>query len=334
MNPKLHHDAVADLPLAAARAELLEEIMSTPVHDRPAAVTQPPRHRRWLVPLAAAAAVAALLVVPTYLLSGEDDAREVPTPASAPPAATAHDWVVLQAEGWTATYVSDAGGEREVQYDNGDATLQVNLREAEARDTYIEDRRGIDHPKVDPGAPVRLLGREGLMWHYSRTDHTTIGEVEGEHYPEVRGSGMDEAAYVGLLDRLSWTDDAAFEASLPADFVTGGERESTISSMLGGVAMPRGFEVPPTDEKDPYQLGAHVAGSVACAWLDIFAEAKASGDEEAMQRAAAALGDSRGWDVLHEMNTEGDYPEVLWEYADEVGAGRVPQGYRQGLGCP
>ena len=38
--------------------------------------------------------------------------------------------------------------------------------------------------------------------------------------------------------------------------------------------------------------------------------------------------------MLREMDAEGDYPEVVWEYAAEVQAGRVPEGYRDGLGCP
>jgi hypothetical protein len=33
------------------------------------------------------------------------------------------------------------------------------------------------------------------------------------------------------------------------------------------------------------------------------------------------------------MNADGDYPEVVWQYADEVGAGQVPEGFREGLGC-
>jgi hypothetical protein len=33
------------------------------------------------------------------------------------------------------------------------------------------------------------------------------------------------------------------------------------------------------------------------------------------------------------MDERGDYPEVLWEYADQVAAGQVPDGYQGGLGC-
>jgi hypothetical protein len=33
------------------------------------------------------------------------------------------------------------------------------------------------------------------------------------------------------------------------------------------------------------------------------------------------------------MDAEGDYPEVVWEMADQVAAGTVPREYEQGLGC-
>ena len=63
-------EAVAALPLAQGRAELLEEIMSTPSADTPTATapTRPdrPSPRRWAVPLAAAAAVAALAAAPLW----------------------------------------------------------------------------------------------------------------------------------------------------------------------------------------------------------------------------------------------------------------------------
>lgn len=345
MNPRLHDDAVADLPLATARAELLEEIMSTPVLDRPRPDAGTPGRRRWLVPVAAAATVAGLLVVPSYLLTRGHEPSETGAPASsssaspsptspAPAVPASRDWVVLEADGWTVTYVADSYGQREVQYDKGGASLAVHLRPARTHTGYVEDRRRIGAPEVDPGTPVRLLGTDALMWSYSATDHTTIGTVTGRMFPEVRGDGMDRSAYLELLDELAWTDEAGFEATLPEEFVTTSEQDAEVAAMMGGIAVPAGFEMPDFDEKDPYQLGARVSGAVACAWLDIFAAAKERGDEEDMRRAAGALADSRQWEVLHEMNAEGDYPEVIWEYADEVQAGRVPEGYQGGLGCP
>jgi hypothetical protein len=64
-----------------------------------------------------------------------------------------------------------------------------------------------------------------------------------------------------------------------------------------------------------------------------FAQAKDAGSESRMAAAVAALQTSKHWPILLEMDERGDYAEVLWQYADEVPAGSVPEGYRQGLGC-
>jgi hypothetical protein len=66
---------------------------------------------------------------------------------------------------------------------------------------------------------------------------------------------------------------------------------------------------------------------VACGWLATWADAKAAGDDARVRRAVVALGSSRNWPILREMEAEGDYPEVLWQYADAVaGDGTVVGG--------
>ena len=104
--------------------------------------------------------------------------------------------------------------------------------------------------------------------------------------------------------------------------------------MLRGVPLPPGFDAPAGEAttRDRYQLGAKVAGAVACAWIE-------RGGEEARR----ALASAKTWPILHEMNAEGDYPEVLWQYADafqkggDVPAGKpgvtVKNSYRDALGC-
>ena len=327
--PRLTDQAVSELPLSAARAELLEEIMATSLAERPTAPHdgEQRRSRRWVAVVAAAAAAAVLVAVPSWLLSRDEPA----TVFAGPPA---HDWVSLDAPGWTVTYVSDPGdGESEVEWAKGGATLSVHLRDAESRASYVEDRQRIDAPDVDRGDPVELLGSPARMWRYSADDHTTIGSVEGEVFPEVRGEGMAEAAYVALLGRLAWTDQAAFEAALPEEFVTAGEADATITAMLRGVRLAPGAAVPTSDERDPYQLGADVARQVMCPWIATFVEAREAGDERAAREVQKVVGTSRDWAFLDAMNAEGDYPEVVWEMSDDVVAGRVPPEYEQGLGC-
>ena len=87
--------------------------------------------------------------------------------------------------------------------------------------------------------------------------------------------------------------------------------------------------------RDRYQLGAKVAGAIVCGWIERWL----AGDRE----AAKALATSREWPLLRQMDAEGDYPEVVWQYADAInGTGEVPGGmkglsveatYKDAFGC-
>ncbi len=79
-----------------------------------------------------------------------------------------------------------------------------------------------------------------------------------------------------------------------------------------------------SEEQDPYHLGADIAGQYACAWISEFADAKSAGDQARADEAARVMGTSRQWPVLQEMNADGDYSEVVWDYADTIAAGQVP----------
>jgi hypothetical protein len=58
--------------------------------------------------------------------------------------------------------------------------------------------------------------------------------------------------------------------------------------------------------------------------------------------AVDALQSSKNWAILHEMDAEGDNPEVVWKYADGIAGdgtvvgGRVltvEEAYQKALGC-
>ncbi len=88
-----------------------------------------------------------------------------------------------------------------------------------------------------------------------------------------------------------------------------------------------------SEQQDPYQLGAAVAGAYACAWLEAYENADDPRPAARAAEAARVLGTARDWPVLNDMNESGDYPEVLWQLADTVQSGEVPEWYREGLGC-
>ncbi len=117
--------------------------------------------------------------------------------------------------------------------------------------------------------------------------------------------------------------------------------------MLADMPLPDGFDAGPLKSgngaRDRYQLGAQVAGAVACAWIDRWIAARRTGDASGVRRAVAAMVSSHEWPILREMDAEGRYPEVLWGLADAMAENRgvmagklltVEESYRSSLGCP
>ena len=186
-----------------------------------------------------------------------------------------------------------------------------------------------------------MLGRPALMWAYSSTDHTAIREVQNGRWLEIRADGVDQAGYLALLGDLRVVSSAEFDASLPDDFVTTAERPEAAQAILDDIKAVSGADLPPGvfvsfaegDAEDRYQFGAEVAGAYACAWLEAFDNATTHDQTDQAAEAARVLGTSPQWPILKQMDADGDYPEVVWEYADQATAGKVPEGYREGLGC-
>lgn len=335
--PKLTDEAVAALPIHDGRVELLEEIMTSPVIDR---VTEPtaPRGRRtprWVAAVGAAAAVATVAAVPIWISQRGDEPTE-----NAPFSTIVEDIgerALLTTPGWTVDNVNESKYGGEIGYSNGDKSLQITWYPADQYDSYVTDRQHISDPvAVDPGEAVEVLGSSARLWAYTSHDHAVILPPGDTWFLEVRGDGMDKQAFLEILGDLRSVDRAGLEAALPERFVTTQERSAAIAEILDAIGtLPPGLtagEVKST-EPDLYHLGADVAGTVACGWIAEFASAKNAGSEPRMAAANHALQGSRDWPILLEMNDRGDFPEVVWEYADEVAAGRVPEGYRQGLGC-
>lgn len=345
MNAKLTDDAVADLPLHLGRAELLEEIMSTPViTDRPVR-TEPPRRRTtWVVPVAAAAAVLALVAASAWLVGSRgpgagDSAGDRGTGVAAAPAPGAYR-AVLDAPGWTVDNVYAERDSGELSYSRGDRSFEITWYAADAYDSYVEDRRHIVEPPAD-GEPIQVLGLGAQLWAYNATDHAAIREVDDGHWLELRGQGMSKAAYLSLLTQLRLVDQPGFESAMPGSFIDGSERTAAVDEILDGIGdfasplLPSGVARSSitADQNDPYQLGVEVAGAVACAWLDEYADATRTGADRRAQRAAGILTTTQDWPVLKQMDARGDYPEVLWGLADQVAAGQLPDWYADGLGC-
>jgi hypothetical protein len=336
--PKLTDDAISTLPLEAGRAELLEEIMTTVAPDRQTAEpvsSSASRRTRWVAPLAAAAVVAGLAGGTLWWQQhrpATDDTSQ--TAALGLPKGQA---VVLDAPGWEV----DALGGDGIVFRKGDANLEVTAYDATSYDSYVTDREHITEQRV-PGQPIQVLGRPALMWAYAADDHTAIREVERGHWLELRGQGLDRAAYLALLGQLRLTSDAEFEAALPDGYVTTGERQQAGQQIIddiasvSGVGFPDGaaLQLPDGESKDRYQFGAEVVGAYACSWLETLENARAHDQAGRAAEALQVLSTAHDWPILDEMDKSGDYPEVLWQIADEARAGHLQEWYREGLGCP
>jgi hypothetical protein len=335
MNPKLTDDAVAELPLHRGRAELLEEIMSTPVlDDRPVSTERPRRRTPWLVPVAAAAAVLALIAGSAWLVSSLG--LRSPDVAAGSGAYRA----ILEAPGWTVDSVDADDASGELTYVKGDEKFEISWYPAAEYDGYVEDRRHITETPVD-GQPIEVLGRGALMWLYGGANPTAIREIENGHFLELRGKSMSTAAYLRLLDDVNLVDRADFAAAMPASFVDGTARQRAVDQVLDGISTYVDPLIPSGSTRSGFSsnaddldlLGAEVARDVACEWLTEYVDARRAGDQARMDEATSVLSTAHDWPVLAEMTPNGGYPALVWEYADRVAAGQVPKGYGRALAC-
>ncbi|KQW48003.1 hypothetical protein ASC77_16550 [Nocardioides sp. Root1257] len=336
MNPLLTDDAVADLPLHAGRADLLEEIMSTPVlDDRPVRTDAPRRRTTWLVPVAAAAAVLALIAGSAWLVGGLG--LRGPEVAGGSGVYRA----ILDAPGWTVESVNADDDSGELTYVNGDRQFEISWYPASEYAGYVEDRRHITATPTD-GQPIEVLGRDALMWMYDGAGPTAIRDVADGHFLELRGKTMTTAAYLALLDDVRLVDRDAFAAAMPSSYADGTARQAALDVVLAELRDYVHPLIPPASQRsgfssnqdDPDLLGVEVARDVACEWLSEYVEARRVDSDRRAQRAAGILTTVREWPVLQEATGAGaEEAEAIWGYADQVLAGETPSGYAKDLGC-
>ena len=190
-----------------------------------------------------------------------------------------------------------------------------------------------------------MAGHEGKLFRYTGSEDFTALWIDGDHSVTLRGA-MSEAEFRSLTATVVAVDIDTWLDAMPDSVVAPLDRNAVIDDMLSGIQVPTGFdetiwEAPGVSDR--YQLGALVSGSIACAWFDMWVAADARGDVTAKRQAADAMATSRTWRILLEMEAEGAYPQVLWEYADDLandgistalGRDTIRTGeYLVGLGC-
>ncbi|BBH67751.1 hypothetical protein ACTI_44360 [Actinoplanes sp. OR16] len=335
-------DVVARLD--GAEQHLLEEIMSTPHLD---AVPLRRTLARRLTMAVAAAAVLAVAVTaatvarrePVEPYSGALGVAEGGGPA-------VNGWeldlkaaenlprLIIDEPGWTPTSVYGFDQEDgSITFQNGGRGLSMNWYAAKHYQSYYDDRLEVSKPEW-----TTLAGVEASVVTYSESDFAAMRKPQDGTFVELRVEGGDwtRATFDELLPKVVKVDAETFLKSLPDEIITPGDVREEAPKLLADVPLPPGFDIASLEKggaNDPYQFGAFVAGQVTCGWIGEYQRADEAGDDAAAKKAAAALATSRQWKVLQDMNAAGDYPEVVWDLADKVGGGEVPEWYKDGLGC-
>jgi hypothetical protein len=320
------------------------------------------RRRPVLLATAALAPTAAAIVLALTLFGRGDDAAW----ASAVEVARAAPRLLIGQPGWEVTRADELSvGNGEMTFARGQRRLDLHW--GPGRDfTFAVEKRSVDQDAV---GTINVAGDTARVFRYrGTTDFTAIWLRDGMMV-EAREGAAPRAGQPGVLRRapaldplraaasltefeatlasLREVDVASWLAAMPDSVVEPASRSEIVGEMLAGLPLPDGFDTAPLTSgnaiRDRYQLGAQVAGAVACAWTDRWVAARRAGDESGVRRAVTAMASSHGWPILLEMDEEGDYPKVLWQIADAMAANRmvlagkpltVEAGYGSALGCP
>ncbi|MFG3712437.1 hypothetical protein ACIBTZ_21100 [Micromonospora sp. NPDC049460] len=336
--------------LDGAAQNLLEEIMSVPTLGP---VAEPPgkrpRARRGMMSGLVGASVAATLlagVLAVSIMNGDQPEGRPATPpiASEATGPAAYSAMVLKAAeenprllidqpGWKATTVygfAEKAGT--IAFSNGGQQLEMNWYPAAQYDGYHKDRLRVSEPE-----PVKVDGWPADLFRYSASDFAVMLRPRDGSFVELRtGSAWTRSEFDRVVADVVRVDARTWLAALPAEIVTPERVQEQAAKVLADVPLPPGFDIAALNglgTNDPYQFGAKVTSRIGCGWIAEWLRAKEAGDDAALRRAADALRGSHKWKVLHQMNDEGDWPEVFWETADKVAAGSPPVGYKEALGC-
>jgi hypothetical protein len=368
-------ERVCALQLGEAEAELRAAIVAEPTELRIRGHSLRRRTQRWrLSGVAVAGLVAVVLVV--ALAGGGQRLGTRPEQAWAAPllrVANSVPRMLIGADGWKVSRADEfTVDEGEMTFSNGDSAVDLHWHSTAGPESSVESSKGAVGAlglRAGPGAvkarlekleagigerlePVAVEGARAMVFRYEATaDDFTARWRNGRYDMELRtGFGgahrLTKDEFRKLLGSLRTVGVDRWLSAMPASVVVPTETAAAVAAMLKGIPLPTGFDQRPltTGQKvrDHYQLGARVTGAVACAWIERWLTASGAGDAAAAREAVAAMQTSHRWPILQEMNADGDYPEVVWQYADAMaGKGRVAaekpitvsDSYRSVLGC-
>ncbi|WP_370247650.1 hypothetical protein [Nocardioides sp.] len=329
--PRITDAEVAALPIAAGRAELLEQIMAdTTTSTRPTSTSPTARTtgsaRRWLVPATVAAAVGVVATLPLWVGgdgAGADRGAVATTPPSPTAPAVAGTLPALVAPGWTLHDIEARPGDGEIDYrDARDREVLLQWDPIAAGDPAYDQY--YDGDGLGKGRPVEFAGGEARLWG-TDGDVRIVREAVGGHLIVFRAElpeqqALDVAAQVRLVD----LDGLA--ALMPDDVVTPDTAAQAIADAAADVPLPPGLDVEDIElpgVNDRYELGVAVTGTAVCGWSEAYFAARDAGDDAGVQAAVTALSGSQQWAILQEMAATGDWGSVVAEVGDAMAAGTL-----------
>jgi hypothetical protein len=352
--------AAATLPVDDALYGLCEAVLS---QGPPAQAPAPRRHRirgartpRLVVSLAIVVAAAIVALSVDGVFAGRS---ETAWGAELVHFAEASPLILLEQAGWQVDYANeDSAQVGEMHFTSGPIPAPSAGATSPAEDlttdaalfwrsgslsSWMADRAS--SADVITTAPV--LGTTANVYQYAggqpgRQQITALWEYGGQVL-EFSAAAADIAAFESLLASLRQVDVDTWLSALPASVVKTADRTAVIASMLQGVTLPPGFSPSSISgaglTSDRYQLGATVAGTVACTWFKLWSDARSSGDSAGAQQAIAAMATAKNWPILQEMSNSGAYPQILEAFAaampSGLWSGRPLDGdVNSGLGCP
>ena len=316
-------------PLDAAA---VDRIRATMRHER-----TPRRRRRRLLaaPVLLAVAIPVLFVALTR--GGGNDpafAAEAIRVAESSPRllVDADGWKVSRAEQWQP-------GQGEMTFSNGRSELELYWMPGTEYAGWLQS--STDKFEAVGNGPA--AGIDAKLFHDDSDTYRALWMDGDTAVLAVSRTATGLTAFKQLVARLDHVSVNAWLTAMPADVIRpAAEHATVVDEMLKGLPLPPGFDVVALREsgvvRDRYQLGAQVSAAVACGWIAQYLAAQKSGDTAAAAAATEAMKTSRTWPILLELQKDGAFPQVLWQYADAVDGKPLPKGtldqsYVDALGC-
>ena len=138
------------------------------------------------------------------------------------------------------------------------------------------------------------------------------------------GPFVSEQAFLDTVAGIGVVDDVTWQTSLPDQIVGADDVTEELAVALVDVPLPNGLDpvtLAPAANLDRYQFVAELSRGVVCAWLDQWFAGQETGDAALQGAAADALATSRNWPMLSEIDDQGGWSGVVWQWADAVNGG-------------